>query len=64
MNFQIIFKFSFSTIVITPRWNLATSNTPGGMTETEMRKISGPEITRTEFIPVNAESMEIALILH
>ena len=63
MNFQIIFKFSFSTIVITLRWNLATSNTPGGTIETEMRKMSGPEITRTEFTPVNAELMEIVSIL-
>ena len=62
MNFQIIL-FSFSTIAITPRWNLATSNTPGGMTKTEMQKMSGPEITRTEFTPVNAESMEIVSIL-
>jgi hypothetical protein len=36
---------------------------PGGTTETEMRNISGPEITRTEFTPVNAELMEIASIL-
>ena len=63
MNFQIIFKFSFSTIVITPRWNLATSNTPGGTIEMEMRKMSGPEITRTEFTPFNAELMEIVSIL-
>ncbi len=53
----------FSTIAITPRWNLTKFLTPGGTTETEMRKISGPEITRTEFTPVNAELMEIASIL-
>jgi hypothetical protein len=46
-----------------PRLNLATLNTPGGTTETEMSNISGPEITRTEFTPVNAELMEIASIL-
>ena len=63
MNSLFIVFFSFSTIAITPRWNLATLNTPGGMTKTEMRKISGPEITRPEFTPVNAELMEIAPIL-
>ena len=31
-----------------PRLNLATSSTLGGTTETEMRNISGPEITRAE----------------
>jgi hypothetical protein len=62
MNCQIIL-FSFSTIVITPRLNLATLITAGGTTETERRKISGPEITRTEFTPVSAELMEIASIL-
>jgi hypothetical protein len=36
---------------------------PGGTTETEMRKISGPEITKPEFTPVNAELIEIASIL-
>ena len=62
MNCQIIL-FSLSTIVITPRLNLTPLNTPGGTIETEMRNISGPEITRTEFTPVNAELMEIASIL-
>jgi hypothetical protein len=38
-------------------------NTPGGTTETEIRKISGPEITRPEFTPVNAALMEIVSIL-
>jgi hypothetical protein len=28
-----------------------------------MRNISGPEVTRPEFTPVNAELMEIASIL-
>ncbi len=36
---------------------------PGGTTGTEMRDISGPEITRTEITLASAESMEIALIL-
>jgi hypothetical protein len=62
INFQVIL-FLFSTIVTTPRLNLATLNTPGGTTEMEMRNISGPEITRPEFTPVNAELMEIASIL-
>jgi hypothetical protein len=62
MNCQIIL-FSLSMIAITPHLNLATLNTPGGTTETEMRKISGPEIIRTEFTRVNAELMEIASIL-
>ena len=55
--------FSFSTIAITPRLNLATLNTPGGTIETEMRNISGLEITRPEFTPASAELMEIASIL-
>ena len=46
-----------------PRLNLETLNTPGGTIETEMRKISGPEITRPEFTPVSAELMEIVSIL-
>ena len=62
MNCQIIL-FSISTIAITPRWNLTKFLTPGGTIETDMRNISGPEITRTEFTPVNAELMEIASIL-
>jgi hypothetical protein len=33
------------------------------MTETEMRNISGLEITRPEFTPASAELMEIASIL-
>ena len=36
---------------------------PGGTTGTEMRDISGPEITRTEITLASAESMEIASIL-
>jgi hypothetical protein len=41
--------------VTMPRSNLTTLNMHGGTTETGMRNISGPEITRTEFTPVNAE---------
>ncbi len=62
MNCQIIL-FSISTIAITPRLNLTKFLTPGGTIGTEMCKISGPEIIRTEFTPVNAELMEIASIL-
>jgi hypothetical protein len=36
---------------------------PGGTTETEMRNISGPEITRTESTPASVEWMEIASIV-
>ena len=60
---SLLIVYLFSMIAITLRLNLATLNTPGGTTKTEMRKISGPEITRTEFTPVNAELMEIASIL-
>ena len=45
------------------RLNLTTLNTPGGTIETDRRNISGPEIKRPEFTPVNAELMEIASIL-
>ena len=47
-----------------PRLNSASPRTPGGTTETEMRNISGPEITRTEFTPVSAESTAIASTIH
>jgi hypothetical protein len=36
---------------------------PGGTTEKEIRNTFGPEITRTEFTPASAESMQIASIL-
>jgi hypothetical protein len=52
-----------STIVSTPRFNSTASLIPGGTIETEMRNISGQEITRAEFTPVNVESREIVLIL-
>ena len=61
MNPIFIF-FSFSMIVITPLFNL-TNLTPGGTIETEMCNISGPEIIRTEFTPVNVELMGIVSIL-
>jgi hypothetical protein len=57
------FDFAISTIAILPRLNLTKFLTPGGTIETEMRNISGPEITKPEFTPVNAELMEIASIL-
>ena len=56
------FVFFSSMIVITPLFNL-TNLTPGGTTETEMRNISGPAITRTEITPVSAESMKTVSIL-
>ena len=59
----MLILFSFSTIVIMLRLNLTTLNTPGGTLETDRRTISGPEIKRPEFTPVNAELMEIASIL-
>jgi hypothetical protein len=62
MNF-FHFPDNFSTIATTPLSNLLLSPTLGGMTETEMRNIFGPEITRKEFTPASAESMAIASIL-
>jgi hypothetical protein len=59
----ILIVFSFSMIVTTPRSNLTKFLTPGGTTKTEMRNITGPEITRPEFTPVNAESMKTVSIL-
>ena len=46
--------------VTMPLSNLATLSTPGGTTETEMNNTFGPDITRREFTPASAESMEIA----
>jgi hypothetical protein len=56
-----------STIVSTPRSSSITSPTPGGMTETEMTNISGPEVMQEDYrgsISVSAESMEIVSTIH
>ncbi len=55
--------YDCSTIAISLHWSWITSFIPGGTTEMEIRNISGPEITRTEFTPVSAESTGIASIL-
>jgi hypothetical protein len=46
-----------------PRSNSTKFLIPGGTTETEMRNISGLEITLVEFIPVSVDLMEIVWIL-
>ena len=48
-------------IATTLHLNFLPFPTPGGTTETELRNTFGPEITRTEFTPVSAESTEIVL---
>ena len=50
-------------IATTLHLNFLPFPTPGGTTETELRNTFGPEITRTEFTPVSAESTEIVSIL-
>ncbi len=54
--------FNYSTTAITPHSRQTVSLTVGGMTEMEMRNISGPEAIPA-FTPASAESTEIASIL-